>query len=153
LKKELNNQEVELFEMGKNEPVIQDFDVTVVGFPIMMGKAAKIARKYIKAHYDELKSNKTAYYMCCGFIDCFDEYEKMCIPFELRDAAVDVTCLGGSLDPNRFKGINKLIVKSVRSEILGGGDNGDERKDMSLPTILEENISQLADKIKKSAMP
>ena len=60
-----------------------------------------------------------------------------------------MTCLGGSLDPQRFKGINKLIVKSVRSEILGGGDNGDERKDMSLPTIMDENISQLADKIKR----
>ena len=42
------------------------------------------------------------------------------------------------------------MVKSVRSEILGGGDNGDERKDMSLPTIMDENISQLADKIKRS---
>ena len=68
----------------------------------------------------------------------------------LRERAIDVTCLGGSLDPQRFKGINKLVVKSVRSEMLGGGDNGDERKDMSLPTIMDENISQLADKIKKS---
>lgn len=150
LAKELKNQEVELFEIGKNEPNIEDFDVVVVGFPIMMGKAEKSARKYIKKHESELESIKTAYYICCGFVDCLEDYAQKTIPATLRKSAIDVTCLGGSLDPRRFKGINKFVVKSVRSEILGGGDNGDERKDMSLPTIMDENISQLADKIKRS---
>ena len=150
LAKELKNQEVELFEIGKNEPNIEDFDVVVVGFPIMMGKAEKSARKYIKKHESELEGLKTAYYICCGFVDCLEDYAQKTIPATLRDSAIDVTCLGGSLDPRRFKGINKFVVKSVRSEILGGGDNGDERKDMSLPTIMDENISQLADKIKRS---
>ena len=150
LAKELKNQEVELFEIGKNEPNIEDFDVVVVGFPIMMGKAEKSARKYIKKHESELEGIKTAYYICCGFVDCLEDYAQKTIPATLRENAIDVTCLGGSLDPRRFKGINKFVVKSVRSEILGGGDNGDERKDMSLPTIMDENISQLADKIKKS---
>ena len=150
LAKELKNQEVELFEIGKNEPNIEDFDVVVVGFPIMMGKAEKSARKYIKKHESELEGIKTAYYICCGFVDCLEDYAQKTIPATLRESAIDVTCLGGSLDPRRFKGINKFVVKSVRSEILGGGDNGDERKDMSLPTIMDENISQLADKIKRA---
>ena len=150
LAKELKNQEVGLFEIGKNEPALSDFDAVVVGFPIMMGKAEKSARKYIKKHAGELEGIKAAYYICCGFVDCFEDYAEKNIPQALREKAIDVTCLGGSLDPQRFKGINKLIVKSMRSEILGGGDNGDERKDMSLPTIMDENISQLADKIKRS---
>lgn len=152
LAKELKNHEVQLFEIGKNEPSLSDFDAVVLGFPIIMGKAAKNARNYIKKHRDELKENKTAYYICCGFVDCFDEYAEKCIPEDMRASAIDVTCLGGSLDPSRFKGINRFIVKAVRSEILGGGDNGDDRKDMSLPTIMEENISQLADKIKKAML-
>ena len=45
---------------------------------------------------------------------------------------------------------DKLIVRSVRSEILGGGENGEQREDMSLPTILDENIAQLADLIKRT---
>lgn len=150
LARELKNQEVELFEIGKNEPEIGDFDIVVVGFPIMMGKAEKSARKYVKKHANALASAKAAYYICCGFVDCFEDYAEKTLPAFLRERAIDVTCLGGSLDPQRFKGINKLVVKSVRSEMLGGGDNGDERKDMSLPTIMDENISQLADKIKKS---
>lgn len=148
LKRELKNQEVELFEIGKNEPQTEDFDAVVVGFPIIMGRARKNARNYIKKHREVLKNSKSAYFICCGFVDCFDEYAEKCIPRELRESAIDVTCLGGSLDPDRFKGINRFVVKAVRSEILGGGDNGDERKDMTLPTIMEENISQFADKIR-----
>ena len=151
LKRELTNQSVELFDVSEREPHLADFDAVVLGFPIIMGKAAKPMRKYIKLHKDELKDARAAYYICCGFVDCFEDYVKRTIPDELRESAIDATCLGGSLDPTRFKGINKMIVKSVRADILGGGDNGDERRDMSLPTIFEENISQLADKIKKSA--
>ena len=62
-----------------------------------------------------------------------------------------MTCLGGSLEPSRFKWFDKIIVKAVRSEILGGGENGEQRDDMSLPTILDENIAQLADMIKACA--
>lgn len=149
LARELKNHEVELFEIGKNEPTLSDFDAVVLGFPIIMGKAAKNAKNYIKKHGGELKEGNTAYYICCGFVDCFDEYAARSIPEDMRQRAIDVTCLGGSLDPSRFNGINKFIVKAVRAEILGGGDNGDERKDMCLPTVMEENISQLADKIKK----
>ena len=148
LKKELKNHDVELFEIGKSEPALSDFELVVVGFPIIMGRAMKSARNYIKANREVLKSMGAAYYICCGFVDCFDEFAEKCIPAELRECAVEVSCLGGSLDPHRFKGFNKFLVKAVRSEILGGGENADERKDMCLPTIMEENIAQLADKIK-----
>ena len=148
LRKELKNHSVELFEIGKSEPILSDYELVVVGFPIIMGRAVKSARNYIKANREALKSIKTAYYICCGFVDCFEEFAEKCIPQELRECAVEVSCLGGSLDPNRFKGLNRFVVKSVRAEILGGGDNADERKDMCLPTIMEENIAQLADKIK-----
>lgn len=150
LKRELKNHSVELFEIGVNEPSLEDFDVVVIGFPMIMGRAMKSARKYIKANEDALKKIKSAYFICCGFIDCFDEYAEKCISRELRESAVDVSCLGGSLDPDKFKGFNRFLVKMVRSEILGGGDNGDERKDMTLPTVMEENISQFADKIKNA---
>ena len=150
LKKELKNQTVELFEMGKELPDFAEFDVVVVGFPIVMGRAHKEARRFLKLRADDFKKTKTAYYICCGFVDCFEEYAEKCIPEELRQCAIDTACLGGSLDPDRFKGFNRFIVKAVRSEILGGGENADERKDMCLPTIMDENISQFADKIRNA---
>ncbi len=149
LAQELKNHRVELFEIGKNEPCIGDFDLVAVGFPIIMGKALKSARNYLKVNKDALKNVKTAYFICCGFVDCFEEYAEKCLSREMRETAVDVACLGGSLDPSRFKGFNKIVVKAVRAEILGGGDNADERKDMTLPTIMDENIVQMADRIKR----
>ena len=149
LARELYAHEVTLIDMDESH-TIKDYDLAVVGFPIRMGKPSKRARRYFKEHKDELLAVKSAYYMCCGFIDCAEEYAEKALPAELKDSALDITCLGGSLDPVRFKGFDRMVVKMVRSEILGGGNNGEGRDDMSLPTILDENISQLADLIKNS---
>ena len=151
LKKNLKNHEVTLFDLKTDSPNLADFDLTVFGFSIIMGKPVSVFRKYLKENYKTLLSINAAYYICCGFIDCFEEYIEKAIPKELRDAAVATSCFGGSLEPDRFKGIDKLIVKAVRSDILGGGDNGDQRKDMCLPTILETNIVQFAKSITESA--
>ena len=148
LKRELKMHDVELFDMSGKEPTLSEYDMVVIGFPIRMGKMMKKARNYIKTHFDELMRCRVAYYICCGFVDCFEEYAEKTIPELLRARAVTVDCLGGSLEPSRFKGFDRLVVKAVRSEILGGGENGEQRSDMSLPTIMDENISQFADKIK-----
>ena len=149
LLRELSGHDVTLLDMDANHN-IRDYDVVVIGFPIRMGKPAKRARRYIKENKDKLLAVRSAYYMCCGFIDCADEYAEKALPKELKEKALDITCLGGSLDPTRFKGFDRIVVKAVRSEILGGGNNGEGRDDMSLPTILDENISQLASLIKNS---
>lgn len=147
LGRELNGHEVTVLDMH-DATTLDGYDIIVIGFPIRMAKPSKAARKFINEHKDELAGHKVAYYMCCGFIDCADEYAEKMLPAELKEKAIAITCLGGSLDPARFKGLDKLIVKSVRAEILGGGNNGDGRDDMSLPTILDENIAQLATHIK-----
>ena len=149
LAENLKNFEPTLYEIGVDEPNLADCDLVVVGFPIRMGKAMKKARRYMSEHAEELKNMPAAYFICCGFVDCFEDYAEKCIPAELSACAIDVTCLGGSLDPKRVKGFDRLFVKAVRDEILGGGDNADQRKDMVLPTVMPENISQLADKIRE----
>ena len=149
LLRELSGHDVTLLDMDESHN-IGDYDVAIIGFPIRMGRMAKRARGYIKENKDKLLSIKAAYYMCCGFIDCAEEYAEKALPTDLKERAIDITCLGGSLDPARFKGFDRVIVKMVRSEILGGGNNGEGRDDMSLPTILDENISQLASLIKNS---
>ena len=148
LARELATHEVTVADMSA-EPDLAQFDTVVIGFPIRAAKPAKNARKYIKQNIALLLEKRAAYYMCCGFIDCAEEYAEKALPKALKERALTVTCLGGSLAPARFKGIDKMIVKAVRSEILGGGENGEQRDDMTLPTILDENIAQLADVIKR----
>ena len=149
LARELSGQETALLDMDESHS-LADYDMAVIGFPIRMGRPAKRARRYIKERKGELANMRCAYYICCGFIDCAEEYAQKVLPRELKDKALVIACLGGSLDPMRFKGFDRMVVKWVRSEILGGGNNGEGRDDMSLPTILDENISQLADLIKNS---
>ena len=149
LARELGERDVTVMDMN-TAPSLTKFDTVVIGFPIRMGRAAKVARKYMKDNLSALREKRVAYYMCCGFIDCAEEYAEKVLPKPLAESALTVTCLGGSLDPKRFRGIDKMIVKAVRNEILGGGENGEQRDDMCLPTILDENIAQLADAIKTS---
>ena len=141
--------DVSMLEIGKDEIDIDAFELVVVGFPIRMAKAQKNARKFLKANADKLKAMKSAYFICCGLVECFDEYAERSIPKELYEGALDIACFGGSLDYTRFKGFDRFLVKTIRSEILGGGDNADQRTDMALPTIFEANISQFADSIKQ----
>lgn len=148
LGEELKNHSVELIDMSVSTPNLGEYDTVIVGFSVRFGKPMKKARRFLKENAEQLKNVRAAYFICCGFVDCFEEYAERGIPAALRERAVDIACLGGSLDPDKFKGFDRLIVKAVRNEILGGGDNGDERKDMSLPTIMEANITQFADKIR-----
>ena len=147
LARELSGHEIGIFQM-QDAPNLAEYDTVIVGFPIRMAKPCREARRYIKTNAAILAKKRAAYYMCCGFIDCVEDYAEKALPKALRDSVLTVTCLGGSLDPARFRGWDKFIVKSVRSEILGGGENGEQRDDMTLPTILDENIAQLANLIK-----
>lgn len=148
LKKELEPHSVVLIDVNDTSAKLCDFDKLVLGFSIRMGRADKRIRNYMKKNKALLINKSVGYFICCGFTDCCDEYIERVIPKELLNRAVAVTCLGGSLDPTKFKGFDKFVIKYVRSEILGGGENGEARDDMSLPTILDENIVQFAEKLK-----
>ena len=149
LSKYFCNHDIALLEIGKDEIDLDAFEFVVVGFPIRMARAQKNARRFLKANKDKLSSKRAAYFICCGFTDCFEEYAERSIPGELYEGALDIACFGGSLDHTRFKGFDRLLVKTIRNEILGGGDNADQRHDMTLPTIFEANISQFADSVKQ----
>ncbi len=149
LAKELKNHSLTLTDMKNIDIDFKDYDAIVVGFPIYMGRIKKSARKFLTQYREALLENRVGYYMCCGLADCFEDYAQRLIPSDLKEKAFAVSCFGGSLDPSRFKGIDKMIVKALRSEILGGGENGGERDDMVLPTIFEENIAQFADRLVK----
>ena len=149
LAQHLHRHDVSVFDVSK-APDLEAYDAIVLGFSVRMGRAIKSARRFMRENTDTLARKNASYFICCGFIDCFDEYAKKTIPQELLSAASDVSCFGGHLDPSRVKGLDKIVVKSVRAEILGGGDNGDARDDMVLPTILDENIVQFAERIKGS---
>lgn len=153
LARHLPSHEMTLCRLKKGTvlPSLDEYDVILVGSPVRMGRIDKRVRRFMNEEGERLKEKRTAYFLCCGLIDCFDEYAEKLIPRELRENAISVSCFGGDMSVDKQKNIlDKMIVRSVRSSILGGGDNGDGRKDISLPIILDSNISQLAEVIKKN---
>lgn len=146
----LKNQDVTLIGIGKGGesiPSIEDYDVVVFGSNVRMAKIDKTLSEYLRKNTDMLLGRHCAYFLCCGFTDCFEDYLYKNIPEELIESAETVSCFGGSLEKSRAKGFDRLIISAVRSEILGGGQNGQQRDDISLPTIMDMNISQFADTI------
>ena len=146
----LKNQDVTLARVGKggeDMPSLEGYDVVVFGSNIRMAKIDKALSEYLHKNTDMLLGRRCAYFLCCGFTDCFEDYLYKNIPERLIEHAETVACFGGSLDKNKAKGIDRLMISAVRSEILGGGQNGQQRDDLSLPTIMETNISQFADVI------
>ena len=148
LARQLERHDVTVADMDEGI-ILADYDMIVVGFPVRMGKAALRARKFFADNANALEKSTVGYFMCCGFVDCFDDYKTKTIPRHLAEKAFEIACFGGSLEPSRFKGLDRITVKMVRGEILGGGENGEGRADMSLPTIMDENIAQFADRMKK----
>ncbi|MBE6548343.1 MAG: hypothetical protein E7667_05660 [Ruminococcaceae bacterium] len=146
----LRNHEVTVLRVGKGGddiPCVDDYDIVIFGSHIRMTKIDKALGEYLNNNQEMLISKRCAYFLCCGFIDCFEDYLYKNIPESLIENAEAVACFGGRLDKSRAKGMDRFIISAVRSEILGGGADGRQRDDLSLPTIMEVNISQFADVI------
>ncbi len=146
----LKNQDVTLVRVGhggEDFPSLEGYDIVVFGSSIRMTKIDDRIAEYLNKNKDMLLRRGCAYFLCCGFTDCFEDYLYKNIPEELIENSLSVACFGGRLDKSRAKGVDKLIISAVRSNILGGGPDGREREDVSLPTIMEGNISQFADRI------
>ena len=129
------------------------YDVVVMGSSIRYGKLYKPMREYLKKWDTVLADKQTGYFLLCGFPDSADEYYDKVLTDAQRDRAFELGCFGGEMVPAHATNLwDKLILKFQRDNILGGGANGDQREDMVLPTISEENIAVFATKLKSVAL-
>lgn len=129
------------------------YDIVVVGGCIRYGKLYRPVREYLKKWDAVLAEKQTGYFLLCGYPDSAEEYYEKCLTEAQRVRAFDLACFGGEMVPAHATNLfDKLILKIQRDNILGGGVNGDQREDMVLPTISEENIAVFATKLKGLAL-
>ena len=144
----LGSAEVECVDINKNTPPSpENYDVVVLGSSVRYGGVSKNVKKYIKAHKQALNAMPSAVFLCCGYPDRFEEYVKDQFKRDFKPT-YDFHCFGGELKPKQTKGIDRLIVSMVRRSILEH-DFEDSSYEGSLPEILPESISILADTILK----
>ncbi len=150
LKNELDMCFIDSSRVEDCREVPDGYDMIIIGFYVRFGKPSKAMRRFITDNYEKLKKQKLGIFICCGYSDSFDEYVEKNLPLPLKEHAFEISCFGGRLEPSYNKGIEKMFVKTLRNDILSGGENGDEKVGRTLPTILENNIVQFAEKIKCS---
>ena len=139
--------DVTLCDIQDEPPSPEDFDVAVIGGSIRMGSLNKKLKAYLKSNIDKLNKIHTALFICCGFSENFDDYVSMQFPKAIN-ADLGIHFFGGELKPQKLHGIDKLIVKMVRSEAARDDFETPDPDHPPLPEIIPENISRLADSIR-----
>lgn len=145
----LAGREVTLCTTDAPEADPSAYDIVVVGGCIRYGKLYRPVREYLQKWDAVLAQKQTGYFLVCGYPDSVEEYYDKVLTEEQAERAFALACFGGEMVPAHAKSLwDKLVLKIQRDNILGGGNNGDQREDMVLPTISEENIAQLANQLK-----
>ena len=139
--------DVGVYDINDAPPSPEGFDVCVVGGSIRMAAINKRLKRYIKEHASALSSTNTAFFLCCGFCESFDDYVSALIP-KTAKANLGVHCFGGELKPEKLRGIDKLIVRIIRSERSAVDPDEPDKQRGALPEIIPEHINILADRIR-----
>lgn len=141
------SMEVTVCDIADVPPSPDGFDVAVIGGSVRMGRLNKDLKKYLRDNASVLNGINTALFLCCGFTESFDDYVAMQFPKSVIPS-LGIHCFGGELKPEKLTGLDKLLVKMMRSEIRGSDFEAPENTHMPLPEIVPENIYRLADKIR-----
>ena len=128
-------------------PSPEGFDVAVIGSSVRMGAINKKIKKYLKTNLQALSEIHTAFFLCCGFADNFEEYIDMHVPKKLK-LSLGTHYFGGEMKPEKLRGIDKLIIKMVRSSIHDKNFENSSLDQIALPELLPESIARLSDSIR-----
>ena len=129
-------------------PSPEDFDVAIIGSNVRMGAINKKIKKYLKTNAETLSGMQTAFFLCCGFADNFEEYVDIHVPKKLK-LSLGAHYFGGEMKPEKLRGLDKLIVKMVRSSIHDKNFENSSLDQISLPELLPESITRLSDAIRE----
>ncbi len=141
------SMQVDIFDIKKATPSPEGYDVAVIGGSIRMARLHRALRSYLKTHAEALNKINTALFLCCGITEDFDDYVKMNFPKQVIPS-LGIHFFGGELKPEKLKGLDKLIVRSMRSSIKYEDFEAPDPTRSPLPEILPENINRLADTIR-----
>lgn len=130
-----------LCDLTKEKPDLHDYGCIVVGGSIRAGKLHNDAKKFLEKNKEVLLKKKCGYFICNCFANQTRTYLKNNIPAELLDKALAFSSFGGEIHMDKYKGIEKLMMKAI-----GGRVNGSDN--MTTGTS-SEAIQKFAEKIRK----
>lgn len=152
LQKELHGAEVTLADLSESTPDPADFDAVIVGSYVRFGKTDKRVSAFLRQNEAILSEKYLGLFLCCGEIQNMEDYVKKLIPAGILAHAFDVDCFGGQLDPRKCRGVERLIVKFLRSLILNSTEHDEGQYEKTLPALLPENISRMATALRTAVL-
>ncbi len=87
--------ECSLFDLSKEVPDIESFEVVILGSGVRMGKIYKPMKNFLEKNQKALLTKKTAFYLCNSYPDTFQKAVEKNIPKALADNAICIESLGG----------------------------------------------------------
>ena len=138
---------VELVNVRECEiPDPDAYDAVVLGSSVRVGSINKKIKKYVKSNMEKLSNMPCAVYYCCGYTKQFQEYVDTQLPTRF-EPSLGYHLFGGELKPDKLHGMDKLIVRMMRSSIKSQDFEEDDSDHHDLPEIIPENIKLLAKSI------
>ena len=129
-------------------PMPDTCDVLVMGGSVRYGRIDKHLREYLKANADKINAKPSAFFFCCGFPSELEDYIDTQLPKKI-EFSLGIHCFGGELKPQKLKGMDKIIVKMIRSHINSQDFEESDDDHLPLPELLPESVCRLADDIRK----
>ena len=143
LAKELKGTDVTLCDLEKEIPTISDYDVCVAGSCVRRGKLRPAAKRFLEETIAGESDCPTGVFLCCGFVDRFEEYRDRLIPKAVRERAFLISNFGGTLNPAGKPFWDRLWLFFARSGVVESEiDDGEYTP--TLPAMNPENIGQMA---------
>ena len=144
----LGSFDISVYDINDNPPAPDGFDIAVIGGSIRFSKLNKKLKAYMNTHAQRLSDMNTALFICCGFTESFEDYASMQIPKQIIPS-LGIHFFGGELKPQKLKGIDKWIVKTLRADMLNDDFEAPDPDKSPLPEIVPENIYRLAARIRE----
>ena len=129
-------------DLNRENPSPEGYDAVVLGGSVRMGLIHAKARAYVKRYAPVLAGKKLALFVCSCDITKkrVQEYLAQAYPAALVKQAIFADSLGGELDMNKQKGLDRLVVKMIQKSPDGG---------MSVPGIRQSRVEALAALLKE----
>jgi menaquinone-dependent protoporphyrinogen IX oxidase len=110
----------DLVDLTAKIPILSDYEAAIIGGGVRIGAVHKETKRFIDANTAKLETMRTAYFITNSFVDDADEIIGKMLPDNLRRQAVFTGTLGGRLDIDNLKGLDKKIAKMVSKSLDEG---------------------------------
>ena len=126
------------------------FELVVFGASVYFGRFRPAARRFLQTHGETLASRPLALFLCCGLTEEHEHYLETLFPPALQAHAFQMLYFGGTLHTEGRSFLDRLAIRSMRSALFERSmDDGEYQ--LTLPTLLPENVDRMATYIRNEA--